>query len=76
MVKQEMPASVEQSWLFVSWPCVGPPLSSEINKRGMLAKLCMNADGEREKEKQCAVRQAWPLRPLETQGQLTQGTDK
>ena len=28
------------------------------------------------REKQCAVRQTWPLRPLETQGQLTQGTDK
>ena len=28
------------------------------------------------REKQCTVRQALPLRPLETQGQLTQGTDK
>ena len=24
----------------------------------------------------CAVRQAWPLRPKESIGQLTQGTDK
>ena len=41
MVKQEVPASIEQDWIFVLWPCVGPPLSSVINKRGMLAKLCM-----------------------------------
>ena len=32
----------------------------------MLAKLCIDADWER-KEKQCAARQAWPLRPLETE---------
>ena len=27
-------------------------------------------------ERQCTAMQAWPLRSLETQGQLTQGTDK
>ena len=28
------------------------------------------------REAECIVRQAWPLRSLETQGQPTQGTDK
>ena len=37
-----------------------------------------NADTQIEDRpvEQCIVRQAWPLRSLETQGQPTQGTDK
>ena len=47
MVKQEIPASIKQSKIFVLVTCIGPPLSSEINKRGMLAKLCMMLMGSR-----------------------------
>ena len=38
-----------------------------------------DTDAERERDspvEQCIVRQIWPLRSLETQGQPTQGTDK
>ena len=49
MVTQEMPASIEQSELFVLVTMCWSPLSSEINKRGMLAKLGMMQTG-RERE--------------------------
>ena len=46
MVKLEMPASIEQSELFV---LVTMPLSPKINKREMLARLCrMMLMGRRE----------------------------
>ena len=38
-----------------------------------------DADTKRERDRlveQCIVRQAWPLRSLETSGQPTQDTDK
>ena len=55
MVKSEMPASIEQSKLFVLVTMCWSPLSPKINKRGMLAKLCLMLRGKHI-EKQCAVR--------------------
>ena len=39
MVRQEMPASIEQSELFVLVTMCCSPLSYEINKKGVLANL-------------------------------------
>ena len=55
MVKQEVPASTKQNWIFVLWPSVGPPLSFVINKRGMLAKLDIDRQMGRERQEIRAV---------------------